>query len=357
VRTKWPQRGSMIPVSCAFPVARHTVVALLPIHCSNRLQARASRQIASRTKIATQMITRREAVRLLGSASAGAWFRAAQTGLNFSIAPSASAENCDSAPLLAPGTPLSPERTALIEVFKKQSEGLEKKFEARWHKSDWVMPYRLFRPEATGKLPLVVYLHGGGGLGDDNLKQLGLGNIFGTRVWLLPESQKRFPCYVVVPQTDRGWIRYDFSQQTEGPAKELPGFGDGARLALEIIEALCHEFTIDERRIYVSGQSMGGAGTWNMITYRPRFFAAAVICCGAISAEDGTGSIATPLWNFHGDSDQTVPVSVSRDRIAARRKAGGCPLYTEYAGVDHNVWQWVFTEPGLENWLFAKRRG
>ena len=65
----------------------------------------------------------------------------------------------------------------------------------------------------------------------------------------------------------------------------------------------------------------------------------------------------TPLWKFHGGSDQTVPVSVSRDRIAARRKAGGHPLYTEYAGVDHNVWQWVFTEPGLENWLFAKRRG
>jgi predicted peptidase len=307
--------------------------------------------------ITTQMITRREAVRLLGAASAGAWLRAAQIGLNFSIAPNASAANRDSTPALAPGTPMSPERIALIEEFKKQSEGLEKKFDARTHKSDWEMPYRLFRPEATGKLPLVVYLHGGGGLGDDNLKQLGLGNTFGTRIWLLPQNQQRFPCYVVVPQTDRGWIRYDFSQQTEEPAKEIPGFGDGARLALEIVERLCHEFTIDERRIYVTGQSMGGAGTWNMMTYRPRFFAAAVICCGAVSTEDGARSIDTPLWNFHGDSDQTVPVSVSRDRIAARRKAGGHPLYTEYAGVDHNVWQWAFTEPELVSWVFSQRRG
>jgi predicted peptidase len=218
------------------------------------------------------------------------------------------------------------------------------------------MPYRLFRPEATGKLPLVVYLHGSGGLGDDNLKQLGLGNIFGTRVWLLPENQKRFPCYVVVPQTDRGWIRYDFSKQTNEPAKILPGFGDGARLALEIIEGLCREFSIDDRRIYVMGQSMGGAGTWNMITHRPRFFAAAVICCGSPSNEDGTGAIDTPLWNFHGDADRSVPVTVSRDRIAARRKAGGHPLYTEYAGVDHNVWEWAFTEPELVKWVFAQRR-
>jgi predicted peptidase len=254
---------------------------------------------------------------------------------------------------------MSAERLALVETFKKQSEGLEKKFEARTHKSDWVMPYRLFRPQAAGKLPLVVYLHGSGGLGDDNLKQLGLGNIFGTRVWLLPKNQKNFPCYVLVPQTDRGWIRYDFSQQTEGPAKQIPGFGDGARLALEIIDGLCHEFaqSIDDRRIYVTGQSMGGAGTWNVMTYRPQSFAAAVICCGSVSTEDGTGSIDTPLWNFHGDSDKTVPVSVSRDRIAARRKAGGRPLHTEYAGVDHNVWEWAFTEPEMVRWVFAQRRG
>jgi predicted peptidase len=245
---------------------------------------------------------------------------------------------------------------ALIEAFKKQSEGLERKYEARTHRSDWVMPFRLFQPEAAGKVPLVLYLHGSGGLGDDNLKQLSLGNIFGTRVWLLPENQKRFPCYVAVPQTDRGWARYDLSQQTPGPAKIIPGLGEGARLALEIVEALCREFAIDERRIYVMGQSMGGAGTWHMTAQRKKFFAAAVSCCGSSTSEEATASIGTPLWNFHGDADQTVRVSVSRDRIAALRKAGGHPLYTEYPGVDHNVWEWAFTEPELVKWLFAQRR-
>jgi predicted peptidase len=301
------------------------------------------------------MITRREAVRLIGSASAGAWFAATQFGINFSLTPAAFAATDIHTPALAPGTPTSAERTALIEAFKKQSEGLEKKFEARTHKSDWVMPYRLFRPQAAGKLPLVVYLHGSGGLGDDNEKQLQLGNIFGTRVWLLPENQKHFPCYVVVPQTDRGWIKYDFSQQGEGPAKELPGFGDGNRLALEIVDHLSHEFPIDDRQIFITGQSMGGAGVWNMIANRPNVFAAAAICCGSVSSEDGTASVETPLWNFHGDSDQTVPVSLSRERMAARRKAGGHPLYTEYPGVDHNVWQWAYTEPELVKWIFSQR--
>jgi len=297
-------------------------------------------------------ITRRQAIRMLGPASAGACFTA-RIGVHFWSPPNAFQANQDTTPPLAPGAPMSPERIALIDVFKKQSAGLEKQFEARTHKSDWEMPYRLFRPGSARRVPLVLYLHGSGGLGDDNLKQLGLGNVFGTRVWLLPENQKRFPCYVVVPQTDRGWIRYDFSEQ---PAKELPGLGDGARLALEIVDRLCHEFNIDEHRIYVTGQSMGGAGAWNVVTNRPGFFGAAVICCGSISTDDASGSIATPLWNFHGDSDRTVPVSVSRDRIAARRKAGGRPIYTEYAGVDHNVWEWAYTEPELPRWVFSQSR-
>jgi predicted peptidase len=301
-------------------------------------------------------MTRRETVRLLSCASAGAWFAAGRKSLALSIAGNGRVVKDEPTPPLAPGAPTSLERTALIDAFKKQSEGLDKKFEARTHKGDWVMPYRLFRPEATGKLPLVIYLHGSGGLGTDNLKQLGLGNTFGTRVWLLPENQKKHPCYVLAPQTDRGWVRYDPAKVDKGVYEIVPGVGQGVGMVLEVLDEVRHEFPIDERRIYVMGQSMGGAGTWNMIASRPQFFAAAVICCGSISKDDGTESIATPLWNFHGEADATVPVAISRERIAARRKAGGRPLSTEYAGVDHNVWEWAFTEPELGNWLFAQSR-
>ena len=288
------------------------------------------------------MMTRREALAALGSMAVGTL-----------IVPSIQG---DSTPTLAPGAPNSPERQALINAFRTASEKIPEKFEARAYKSDWTMPYRLFRPNAAGRLPLVVYLHGGGGLGTDNEKQMGLGNIFGTRVWALPENQKEFPCYVVVPQTDRGWIRYGPPAAPDSESPVIPGLGDGARVAFELIDALAREFPIDKQRIYVTGQSLGGAGAWHMIAQRPRLFAAAVICCGGAALDSAAAAVSTPLWNFHGDADDTVPVKISRDRLAALRKAGGHPLSTEYAGVGHNVWQWAYTEPSLVRWVFSKRR-
>jgi predicted peptidase len=251
---------------------------------------------------------------------------------------------------------MSPERIARIDAFKKDSAGLEQKFEARTHKSDWVMPYRLFRPEGSGKLPLVMFLHGSGGQGNDNAKQMGLGNTFGTRVWALPANQANYPCYIVVPQTDRGWANYGPPAPGDSFARVIPGLGAGAKLALEIVNVLTREFPIDARQIYVTGQSMGGAGVWHMIAQRPRLFAAAVPCCGSATLDNPADSASTPVWNFHGDADQTVPVTVSRDRVAALRKAGAHPLHTEYAGVNHNSWEWAFTEPALGKWLFSRRR-
>jgi len=290
------------------------------------------------------MTTRREVLGLFGSLSLGTFLLRRNAFLQG-----------DSAPALAPRAPNSPERLALVQEFRKQAEGIDQAFEARTYKGNLVTPYRLFRPKATSTLPLVVYLHGSGGLGDDNLKQLGLGNVFGTRVWALPENQKRFPCYVVAPQTDRGWVRYGEPSPGDSIARVEPGLGDGARLALEVIDALVRELPIDARRIYLTGQSMGGAGAWHLLAQRPNLFAAGAICCGSRSA-DAVEGIRTPVWNFHGDADRTVPVEISRERISALRKAGAHPLSTEYAGVGHNVWEWAYTEPSLLSWIFSKRR-
>jgi predicted peptidase len=251
---------------------------------------------------------------------------------------------------------MSPERLALIEAFRKSSGGIAEQFEVRSYRSDWTMPYRLFRPSVTGRLPLVLYLHGSGGLGDDNVKQMSLGNVFGTRVWALPQNQKVFPCYVLAPQTDRGWMRYGEPSAGDSVARLIPGLGDGARVAFEIVDALRKELDVDDRRIYVTGQSMGGGGVWHMTAHRPHFFAAAAVCCGSATNESAVQSAATPVWSFHGDADTTVPVSVSRTRIAMLRRAGGHPLLTEYAGVGHNVWEWAYTEPALVRWLFSQRR-
>lgn len=295
------------------------------------------------------MLTRRTLLALLGATP----LLGCASALSMSTATS-TALRADG-PALAPGAPMSPERRALVDAFVKRSAGLEERLEARTHRGDWTMPYRLFRPATAAKTPLVVYLHGSGGSGDDNRKQLALGNVFGTRVWLLPENQQAFPCHVVAPQTDRGWIRYDFSS-TNGPARPIAGFGDGARVVVDLIDELRRELPIDADRIYVTGQSMGGAGVWNLLAHRGDVFAAAIACCGSESLDDGGASPSIPLWNFHGDADATVPIDVSRRRLAARRAAGGQPLATEYAGVGHNSWEWAYTESALPRWLFAQRR-
>ncbi len=131
------------------------------------------------------MMTRRDAIRLAVSMPLAPWTAAAQSA---------------STRALASGDPMSPQRRALIDAFRAKIAGVADQFEKRVHKSSWAMPYRLFRPSRAAGAPLVLYLHGSGGVGDDNQKQLGLGNIFAAHVWVLSENQKRFPCYVVAPQ-------------------------------------------------------------------------------------------------------------------------------------------------------------
>ncbi len=262
-------------------------------------------------------------------------------------------------PKLVPGPPHSPQRLARIEAFQKQAAALTSQFEARTHRAvnGWSMPYRLFRPGSSGKLPLVLYLHGAGGLGVDNKKQIVGGNLSGSHLWALPENQRRFPCFIAAPQTGRGWIRYATPRTSSSERPEaVPGIGEGAFAAADLVKSLIAEFRLDERRIYVTGNSMGGGGSWHMVAHYGDLFAAAVPCCGGRSAETGAEHARLPLWNFHGDADKTVPVEVSRERIAARRKAGGSPIYTEYPGVGHDVAKWAVTEPALPEWLFAQHR-
>jgi predicted peptidase len=227
------------------------------------------------------------------------------------------------------------------------------------------MPYRLFTParlEPGRRYPLVVFLHGAGGSGADNAKQLQGANVFGALVWTLPENQARHPAFVLAPQSDVNWACTLFDPKN--PPKTLAdirfcppeALGIGARLAFEIIDGLLGTLPIDAARIYVTGHSMGGAGTWHMIAHRPRFFAAAVPVCGHPLPATAVAVKDVPIWNFHGEADDVEPVETSRVMIDAIRKAGGKPRHTEYAGVGHNVFMWAYTEPALVEWVFAQKR-
>jgi predicted peptidase len=260
---------------------------------------------------------------------------------------------------ILPYPPNSDERWAPIESLKKRAPDLIEQYESFVHTNDQdeAMPYRLFIPQKleTGRMyPLVVFLHGSSGSGTDNEKQLQRANWFGGLVWALPENQDRFPCFVVAPQSNVNWPCVILK---EGERPQLcQGLGKGARLAFEIIDKLLDEYPIDASRVYITGHSMGGAGTWHMIAHRPNFFAAAVPVCGLPDFEAASSVKDVPIWNFHGETDNIEPVATSRRMIAAIVRAGGQPLYTEYAGVGHNVFMWAYTEPALLKWLFSQHR-
>lgn len=266
-------------------------------------------------------------------------------------------KQCKSEPKLAAGAPFSPERLKLIEAFESKITDLSHRFEARSIKvaNDWEMPYRLFCPEARGKLPIVIYLHGSGGSGNDNHKQIEGSNIYGVFLWALPEIQTKHSCYILAPQTDRRWLRYEWISPEHIPRRTIPGLGEGAAAVVKIINSMISEFAIDVHRIYITGNSMGGGGVWHMVAHCAELFAAAIPCCGGPTLESASENPGMPVWNFHGNADTSVPVVISRERIEARRKAGGSPLYTEYEGVGHDVSRWAYTEPSLPEWLFSQR--
>jgi predicted peptidase len=268
---------------------------------------------------------------------------------------------------ILPQAPDSRDRQAPIDAVRRQGAALAQAFAPHMHSNakGERMPYRLFTParlEPGRRYPLVVFLHGAGGSGADNAKQLQGANVFGALVWTLPENQARHPAFVLAPQSDVNWACTLFDPKN--PPKTLAdirfcppeALGIGARLAFEIIDGLLGTLPIDAARIYVTGHSMGGAGTWHMIAHRPRFFAAAVPVCGHPLPATAVAVKDVPIWNFHGEADDVEPVKPSRVMIDAIRKAGGKPRHTEYAGVGHNVFMWAYTEPALVEWVFAQKR-
>ncbi len=217
-----------------------------------------------------------------------------------------------------------------------------------------VLLYRLLKPEdydARKSYPLVLFLHGAGERGDDNTKQL----VHGVPEFAKPENRKKYPCFLAAPQCPgkSKWVEVDWSaashQQPAEPAEPT-------RLTLEMIAALQKEFSIDPKRIYVTGLSMGGYGTWDIIARRPELFAAAVPICGGGDETTAPRIAKLPIWVFHGAKDTAVKPSRSRNMIEALKKAGGAPRYTEYPNEGHGSWVPAYRDPEMMRWLFDQKR-
>ena len=230
------------------------------------------------------------------------------------------------------------------------------KLEARVYRSGKEsLPYRLLRPaeyDKSRKYPLVLFLHGAGERGTDNRKQL----VHGIADFSSPEAMKQRPCILVAPQCPNGkrWVEVDWSSKSHTmPAKP----SDSMRLTMALLDELEKEFSIDPRRRYVTGLSMGGYGVWDAIQRYPKHFAAAIPVCGGGDASAVKPIVDTPVWVFHGDKDGAVPVSRARDMVDALKKAGGSPKYTEYPNVGHNSWAATYRNPKVHEWLFEQKLG
>lgn len=234
-----------------------------------------------------------------------------------------------------------------------QAQGLTGKFEARQFISESgdTLNYRIYIPEeadSTGTYPLVLFLHGAGERGSDNTAQLTWG------VWRFVQDsvQQRHPSIVVAPQApkEQYWGRIDWRENldlTSEPSKPL-------HLAYQLVNSLQEQYRIDSDRLYITGLSMGGFGTWEMLIRHPDMFAAGVPVCGGGDVTKAHTLADIPIWAFHGAVDDVVPPRLSRDMIRGIQYAGGHPGYTEYPDVNHGSWIPAYREPKLVDWMFSK---
>ena len=225
--------------------------------------------------------------------------------------------------------------SAGVDVYATEKRVFENK--------NTVLPYRLVLPETydeTKSYPMIVFLHGAGERGNDNVLQL-----FHCVQYLadtLPE------CIIVAPQcpvnnqwVDTPWTNGAYSIDKVPESNEL-------KAVIELLDALQEEFNVDADRIYASGLSMGGFGAWDLMMRHNDYFAAGVLVCGGGDPSQAEALKDTPLFVFHGDADDAVPVSGSRDTVQAIRDAGGeLVQYVEYPGKGHGIWNDAFAHPGM----------
>ena len=247
------------------------------------------------------------------------------------------------------------------------------------------LPWNLHTPSQAAnnpeaKFPLVVYLHGGAERGADplapgvHLNNRHMKNFFASANSLLtPELQERFPAYIVAPSCNCSFFSNEWS--SNGGAnfvlKEDPSEYGAAVLAL--VEKLIAEQQIDPARVYVTGTSMGGGGSWEFAVRRPDLFAAAIPLSGHPPSKQDLDKLIEsklPVWSNHGQGDGNNPHRDAVEAVKHVSEGGGCAWIASYpegtpaddpadadpSDVRHNIWARAYTNPELWPWVFSISR-
>ncbi len=286
-------------------------------------------------------------------------------------------------PPAAPALPPIPAAWAAIptgEVVLKKADG----------SIDAAYRYRLIEPRAVAiadpgaRVPLLVFMHGAGERGGDNAAQL---THFAG--WCATdELQSKHPCYVLAMQCPKGetWAALDLTayrekgempKQSAEPTRPM-------RALMQAIDEVMATKAVDPSRVYLTGLSMGGFGTFDLAARRPAMFACAIPICGGGDPTTASAVARIPFYIVHGSDDPVVPVGLSRamrdaiagasadaareDAAKAKPPADGKPrpmpkrmpnpMYREFDKVGHDSWTpaYRFGDDGVIDWMFAQRR-
>ena len=200
---------------------------------------------------------------------------------------------------------------------------------------DFSIPYLIHLPkeyaEKEGGWPLMLFLHGRG----ESHGPLSL-----VKKWGPPRLVERgddLPYVIVSPQCP--------GNESWGQPKQQAGL-------IQLLDHIAQTHRIDTNRVYLTGLSMGGYGSWRLAADHPERFAAVAPVCGGGKPEDASKLKDLPIWVFHGTQDTAVPFSRSVEMVEAIRKAGGTRIrFTSLEEVDHNCWSSTYATPALYDWL------
>lgn len=217
--------------------------------------------------------------------------------------------------------------------------------------------YRILYPakfDENKAYPVLLFLHGAGERGADNEKQL----VHGSRLFLDAQFRNEFPAIVIFPQCpqDDYWSNVKIDRQVKPIDFKYKKGGkptSAMKLVISMMDSLVNTKVAKSDQIYVGGLSMGGMGTFEILSRRPEMFAAAFPICGGGHPKNASkyGS-NTAVWVFHGAKDDVVLPRYSTAMVLALQEAGGEVRYNLYPNANHNSWDAAFVESELFSWLF-----
>ncbi|MCC7401481.1 MAG: prolyl oligopeptidase family serine peptidase [Chitinophagaceae bacterium] len=244
----------------------------------------------------------------------------------------------------------------LLFTGLSRSQAQPSRFSAhKYIKNRDTLNYRFLFPDydTFRKYPLVVFLHGAGERGNDNDAQL----MWGVMNFATDQSMLSHPAFVLAPQCPEKtqWANFT-ANPANGDIRIAPEPSGTMSLLVQLIHEVIKQNRIDTNRIYITGLSMGGYGTFDAIMRYPDLFAAAVPVCGGGDTSKASRIAHLPIWMFHGADDVVVSPDLSANMTRALFNAGARPGFTLYPEVGHFAWLAAYSDQNMMEWLFRQHK-